>query len=107
LVSTTVVSTRASAGRPQSLAPAPFAPFVHLLDRLRPDRQSPPADRLGVRHLAAADAGEVAVDQVGAHFALEDLVAPVAHVLENEQAQDHVGRRAQAAATAAFRMSPP
>jgi hypothetical protein len=65
------------------------------------------ADRLGVRHLAAADAGEVAVDQIGAHFALEHLVAPVAHVFENEQAQDHVGRRAETAAAAAFRMSPP
>ena len=82
-------------------------PFVHLLDGLRPDRQSPTADRLGVRHLAAADAGEVAVDQVGAHFALENLVAPVAHVLENEQAQHHLGRRAQPTATAALRMSPP
>ena len=82
-------------------------PLVHLLDGLRPDRQSPTADRLGVRHLAAADAGEVAVDQVGAHFALENLVAPVAHVLENEQAQHHIGRRAQPTATAALRMSPP
>jgi hypothetical protein len=82
-------------------------PFVHLLDGLRADRQSPTPDRLGVRHLTAADAGEVAVDQVGAHFALEDLVAPVAHMLENEQAQDHVGGRAQTAATAALRMSPP
>ena len=82
-------------------------PFVHLIDGLRPDRQSPTADRLGVRHPAAADADEVAVDQVGAHFALENLVAPVAHVLENEQTQDHVGPRAQPAATAAFRMAAP
>jgi hypothetical protein len=82
-------------------------PFVHLLDGLRPDRQSPTTDRLGVRHLAAADAGEVAIDQVGAHFALENRVAPVAHVLENQQAQNHIGRRAQPTASAAFGMSPP
>jgi hypothetical protein len=107
LVSTTVVSTRIL--RPVAI-PSACAICTsrsgRLFDRLRPDRQSPTADRLGVGHLAAADAGEVAVDQVGAHFALERRVAPVAHMLENEQAQDHVGRRAQAAAAAAVRMSP-
>lgn len=67
-------------------------PLVYLLDRLRPDRHSPPAHRLGIRHLAGADPSEVTVDQVGAHFALQHRVAPIADMLEDEKTQDHLGR---------------
>ena len=80
-------------------------PFVNLLDHLRCHRQAPPAHGLGVRHLAAAHAGEVAVNQIGAHFALENLVAPVTDMLENQQAQDHFGWRPAPTATAALGMS--
>ena len=39
--------------------------------------------------------------------ALENLIAPVAHMLENQQAQNHIRRRAQPTAAAALGMSPP
>ncbi len=81
--------------------------LVNPLDHLRPDHQSPATHRLGVRHLAAADPREVAVDQVGAHLALENLVTPVADMLEDQETQDHLGRRTSATATAALGMAPP
>jgi len=59
-------------------------PLMNLLEYLRPHRHAP-APGLGVRHLAAAYPGEVAVDEVGAHFTFELRVAPVADMLENQQ----------------------
>jgi hypothetical protein len=61
---------------------------------------------LAFRHLRAADTGEVAVHQIGAHFAFQHVIAPVADVLENQQAQNHFGRGALAAAAAALRTPP-
>ena len=81
--------------------------FVNPLDHLRPDRRAPAAHGLGVGHLAAAHAGEVAVHQVGAHLALHHLIAPVAHMLEDQQAQDHLRRYAFAAPAAASGMALP
>src|ERR1700740_726404 len=61
-----------------------YNPLVSLLDDLGPHRQPPAANGLGIQHLAAADAGKVAIDKVAAHFALENLIAPVADMLKNE-----------------------
>ena len=55
--------------------------------------------------LAGAHSGEVAIHKIGPPFALERRVAPVADVLEDQQAENHLGRRAAAAATAALRMT--
>ena len=79
-------------------------PLVDPLDHLRAHRQAPPPHGLGIRHLAAADPSEVAVDQIGTYFALENLVAPVADMLENEQPQHHLGRRTMPPAAAALRV---
>jgi hypothetical protein len=46
-------------------------PLVNLFDHLWPERRAPAAHRLGVGHLGTADPGEVAVHQIGAHFALQ------------------------------------
>ena len=81
-------------------------PLVNPLDHLRPDCQAPAAHRLGVRHLLPADPSEVAIDQVGAHFAFENLVAPVAHMLEHQKAEDHLGRCTMPTAAATLWMSP-
>src|SRR5262249_58790786 len=75
-------------------------PIVDLLDHLRSDSHTPSAHGLGVGHLGQADASELAVDQIGPHLPLEYGVAPVARVLENEQAHDHVcGKAAPTART--------
>jgi hypothetical protein len=80
--------------------------LVNLLDHLGRHCQAPTSHRLCIGHLAGADAGEVAVHQIGAHLALQHAIAPVADVLEDQQAQYHLGRRAQPTATAALGMSP-
>jgi len=49
-------------------------PLVNLLDHFGPHRHAPTSHRLCIRHLAGADAGEVAVHQIGAHLALEHFV---------------------------------
>jgi hypothetical protein len=44
-------------------------PLVNLLEHLRPERHPPAAHRFGIRHFAAADAGKVAVHQIGSQLA--------------------------------------
>ena len=78
---------------------------MDLLDHVRPDGHAPFAHGLGVGHLGKADAGELAVDEIGAYLPLEHGVAPVARVLEHEQAHDHLGREAAPAARAAQAMA--
>ena len=80
-------------------------PLVDPLDHLRAHRRAPAAHGLGIRHLATADPREVAVDEIGPYLALENLVAPVADMLENEQSQHHLRRRTMPPAAAALGMS--
>jgi hypothetical protein len=49
--------------------------------------------------------GEVPVHQVGAHLALQHLIAPVADVLEDQQSQHHVGRGTATPPATALRMT--
>src|SRR3974377_1047317 len=93
--------------RSRSLAPTSpailvifFMTLVDLLDPLRPDGHAPSAHGLGIGHFGEADAGELAVEQVGAHFPLQYGVAPVACVFENEQSHDHFGGKAAPATRA-------
>jgi hypothetical protein len=44
---------------------------MDLFDHIRPHRHSPSAHGLGVGHLLAADPGEIAVDEIGAHLAFQ------------------------------------
>src|ERR1035441_6390407 len=46
---------------------------VNLPDRVRIHSQAPTSHRLGVRRLAAAHTGEVAINQVGPHFAFQHV----------------------------------
>ena len=75
------VDAHAPAGRHPMLARDLHDPLVDLLDHLRPQRHPPFADGLGVGHLGAADAGEIAVHQIGAHLPFQHPVTPVAQVL--------------------------
>jgi len=77
-------------------------PVLNLRNDLRPQCQAPAAHSLGVGRLAGADAGERPVHEIGAHLALQHLIAPVANVLQNQQPQHHLGRRADPTTTAAL-----
>lgn len=68
--------------------------LMNALDALRPQGEAELAQGLGVRHSLRAHARELAIDQVRAHLTLEDRVAPVADVLQQQQAQHDFHRRA-------------
>src|SRR5262249_42508119 len=59
--------------------------LVDLLDDLWSERHAPAAHGLGIGHLGKANAGEIAVHEIGAHFPLECSVTPTANVLQYEQ----------------------
>src|SRR3979490_3407055 len=76
--------------------------FVNLLDDLRPGSQPPAPHGFGVRDLPCAHAGKAAINEIGTHFALQYHVAPVADMLENQQAHNHLGGGAPPAAASAL-----
>src|SRR3990172_8255971 len=94
LVSTTVVSTR--------LFPPPTTPASRSLPttppftrpRLRPHHQPQPPQGLGIRYLAPAHPRELPIQEIRAHFPLHNREAPVSYVLQQQQSQHHVGRKA-------------
>jgi hypothetical protein len=86
LLSTTVVSTRIRRPATMLVILRYFHhPMVDLPEHLGPDRHTPSPHGLGIRHLAAAHAGKVAVHEVGAHLAFHSGVAHVSDVLEDQQ----------------------
>ncbi len=76
-------------------------PLVDLLDDLWAQSDAQLAQRLGIGYLRGPDPGELAIHEVGADFALEHGIAPVAHVLEDQQPDHDVHRGALAATSAA------
>jgi hypothetical protein len=76
-------------------------PLVDLLDDLWADGDAELAQRLGIGHLGGTDPCELAIHEVGADFALEHRVAPVADVLENQQTDRNVNGRSLASTGAA------
>ena len=103
LVSTTVVSTRIR--RPCATRWSRTICTILSWICLTTAGPTATAHGLGVGHLRPADPGEVAVHQIGAYLALEHAIAPVADVLEDQQAQHHLRRRTQSAAAAALGMA--
>jgi hypothetical protein len=75
---------------------------VQLLDDLRAQRPRDLQDRLRVRHFPRIDAGEGAIDQIGADLALEIVIAPIEEMLQDQHPQHDVGRRPGAAPGADF-----
>ena len=64
---------------------------VYLFHYERSERNSPAAHGFGISHLAGADTGEVPIYQIGPHFTLQNRVAPIANVLQDQQAQHDFG----------------
>src|SRR4051794_36993901 len=94
LVSTTVVSTRIF--RPlindtlllSDLNQAP----MQFRDHFSAEDLCDPRERLRIRQLTETDAGEVTVGEAHPHFPLQHIEAPVADVLEEQEAKKHFGR---------------
>ena len=59
---------------------------MQLLDDLRAERARDLQDRLRVGHVAGIDAREHPIHQIGAHLALQVVVAPVEQMLQDQQA---------------------
>jgi hypothetical protein len=50
-------------------------------------------DRLRVGYVTGIDAREHPIHQIGAHLALQVVIAPVEEMLQNQHPDDHIGRR--------------
>src|SRR5207247_1573387 len=62
---------------------------VNLACHLRTQGLPQPHHRLAIRNLLPANPRKVAILQVRSHFALQTLVAPALHVLQNHQTYYH------------------
>ena len=80
-------------------------PLMQLLDHFRPDELPQPRHGLGIRHFPVSHPRERAIHQIGAHFSLQRVIAPVANVFQQQQTQHHFGRRLLAAPFAALRIA--
>ena len=69
---------------------------MQLLDGFRTQLTRQAAHRFVVGNLAATDAREFPVHQVGAHFTRDIFVTPTAHVLQQQHPQNHFGWRSRA-----------
>src|SRR5512143_2177250 len=78
---------------------------MDLLDRVSPERHTPSSHRFGIWHLVRAHMREVAIDEVGANLAFQNLVAPIAYVLEDQKPQYSLGRNTLPPPTAALGMT--
>ena len=79
-------------------------PLVQLLDHFRPHELPQPRHGLGSGHFAVSHPRKRAIHQIGAHFLLQRVIAPVANVFQQQQTQHHLGRRLLAASPAALRI---
>ena len=80
-------------------------PLMDLLDRVSPERHAPWSHRFGIGQLVRAHMSEVAIDEVGTNLAFQNLVAPIAHVLEDQKPQYSLGCNALPPPTAALGMT--
>src|SRR5580658_3295478 len=79
-------------------------PLVQLLDHFRPDELPQPRHGLGIGHFAVSYSRKRAIHQIGPHFSLQRVIAPVANVFQQQQTQHHFGRSLLAASPAALRI---
>src|ERR1039458_6372128 len=75
---------------------------MDLLDHRRAQLAGESSHRLVVGNFAAADARELAIDQIGAHFTRQYSETPVAHMFQQGQAQHDIGGCAGPAPRLAF-----
>jgi hypothetical protein len=66
---------------------------VQLLDHFRSQQLSDANQGFGIGHFLATNPCEIAIHQVGSHFALQHVVAPVPRMLQNQQSEHNLSRR--------------
>ncbi len=67
---------------------------MQFFDNLRPQLTRQVSHRPVIRNLFTADPGELAIDQIGAHFPRQYFVTPVAYMLQQQHSEhDLSGRR--------------
>jgi len=66
-----------------------------------------PRQRLGIRYFLVPNARERAVDQIRPYFSLQHVVAPVPHMLQDQQPQRHFRRCLRSSTRTAIRMALP
>ena len=76
---------------------------VQLLDDRGAECPRDLHDRLRIRDFAGIDARKHAIHQIGAHLALQVVVAPVEQMLQHQHPDHDLRRRAGTAATATLR----
>ena len=99
------IHTQSPAANDALLARNTHHAAVELLDDLGAKRQGESAEGLGIGNLLRSYARKLPIHQVRAHLAFEHAVAPVAHVLEQEQPQHDLRRRGRPPAGAAMRIA--
>ncbi len=78
--------------------------LMNLFDDIRTQSTGLTAQSLGIRHFGGADARELPVNQIGAHFPLDHRKTPIADVLQQKHTQHDLGRDAQSSARPALRV---
>jgi len=76
---------------------------MQLLDDVRSERARDFQDRLRVWHFLGIDAGEGAIDQIGADLTFEIVIAPIEEMLQDQHPQHDIGRGPRASASPTLR----
>jgi len=90
-----------SVRHPARLATSTMA--MQLLDDVRSERARDFQDRLRVWHFLGIDAGEGAMDQIGADLTFEIVIAPIEEMLQDQHPQHDIGRGPRASASPTLR----
>src|SRR6266705_1031991 len=80
-------------------------PLVQLLNHFRSDELPQPRQGLRIGHLLVSDPRKSPIHQIGTHFSLQRVIAPVSNVFQQQQTQYHFGRRLLTPPPAALRIS--
>ncbi len=66
-------------------------PFMEFADYLGTNRLTQPDQRFVVGDFLQSDPAKTAVHQIGLHFANQNLIAPIPHVLQNHHSKHNLG----------------
>src|SRR6266851_3483926 len=106
LVSTTVVSTR-SFRPPVTPCSCANCTIRCCNSSITSDQLPQPRQSLRIGHLLVSDPRKSPIHQIGAHFSLQRVIAPVSNVFQQQQSQHHFCRRLLTPPPAALRISFP
>lgn len=70
---------------------------MQIPDHIRRDHLPETSQCPGIRNLLRADAGKLSVHQIGPYLTLQHLVAPIANMLQDQQAKHDLSKSLAAA----------